>query len=309
MSDQIPTVTIKSPSVELSGVMTVLPTPFDDGCNVDHAALVALVDHSIHNGSRGLVCFGLASELYKLTDSERSHIVETVITHVSGRVPVIVGSESNSIETAVQRTAAVCAAGADAVMVLPPSFVKTDERTIIEYFSEVARAASGAPIVVQDAPTWTGVTLSVDLLCHVRELAPNVSHVKVENPPNYDKIVALSQKGFGCVGGYGALHLLEDIDAGVCGVMSGAGSVSTMVRLWEASRSDMGLAWDIFEHMLPVLAFQMTSLDLFIAVQKHLLHRDGILTSTAIRRPGRPLSRHQVEWLELLLKRQEGNHQ
>ena len=296
---------VETANARISGVMTVLPTPFDVKGEVDLTSLTRLVDHAITEGSDGLVCFGLASELYKLSDSERTEILAAVLEQVGGRVPVIAGSESNSIETAVARTADYCAAGVAAVMVLPPTFVKPDESTVIDYYCEVASATGGAPVIVQDAPLWTGVPLPVRILRRVRELAPNVSHVKVENPPNQSKIAELTEAGFTCVGGYGALHLLEDVRAGACGVMYGAGSIRNMVALWGAAASDSELAWRYFERMLPLLAFQMSSLDLFIAVQKHLLHRAGIIASASVRRPGQQLSEHHVEWLELLLRRQE----
>lgn len=123
-------------SSAIAGVITVLPTPFDGRGRLDLDSLASLVQHSIAAGSDGLVCFGLASELYKLTDDERTVILRTVLDEVDGRVPVIAGSESNSIETAAARTSDYCAAGVSAVMVLPPTFVKPDESTVIDYYVE-----------------------------------------------------------------------------------------------------------------------------------------------------------------------------
>lgn len=289
-----------------AGVMTVLPTPFDERGRVDHNSLERLVDHAISEGSRALVCFGLASELYKLTDFERISIVDTVLRTNASRVPVIAGSEQNSVEAAASRTGEYCEAGVSAVMVLPPSYVKPDQETVVSYYREVALAASGKPVIIQDAPTWSGVTLPVSLLSRVRDSAPSVSLVKVENPPNYEKIVALRDAGFECIGGYGALHLLEDVDAGVRGVMYGAGTIQAMVGLWESALSDHPRSWLVFQEMLPLLAFQMSSLDTFIAVQKHILHTTGVLSTPYVRQPGRPLSEHQIRWLEQILQRLKG---
>ena len=292
-------------SSAIAGVMTVLPTPFDARGRLDLDSLASLVQHSISAGSDGLVCFGLASELYKLTDDERTVILRTVLAEVDGRVPVIAGSESNSIETAAARTADYCAAGVSAVMVLPPTFVKPDESTVIDYYSEVGSAAGSASVIVQDAPAWTSVPLPASVLGRIRERSPNVSHVKVENPPNQPKIAALTDAGFTCVGGYGALHLLEDRKAGICGVMSGAGAIGEMVALWRVVDVSPDDAWPRFERLLPLLAFQMSSLDIFIAVQKYLLHRAGVISSVAVRRPGQVLSDHHIEWLGRILRRLE----
>mgnify|MGYP003880964547 CR=1 FL=1 len=84
--------------------MTVLPTPYDERGAIDIQSLRSLVDFSIAEGSAALVCFGLASELYKLNDQERARILSTVLEQTSDRVPVIAGSESNSVETCLLYT-------------------------------------------------------------------------------------------------------------------------------------------------------------------------------------------------------------
>lgn len=289
-----------------SGVMCVLPTPFDEKARVDRDSLANLANHAVEQGSTALVCFGLASEGYKLTDSERTAALATVIEATAGRVPVIAGSENNSVESAASRTEEYFLAGTSAVMTMPPSFVKPNDEETCEYYRRVGEAAAGLPVVIQDAPAWTGVKLPVDLLSRVRDLAPNVAAVKVENPPNHEKITALRDNGFVCIGGYGALHVMEDIDAGVSGVMYGAGSIAKMVELWETAKKDRDLGWQKFEQLLPLLAFQMSSLDVFIATQKEILKQKGVIASTSHRLPGRPLSAHQVDWLNYVLRRLEG---
>jgi 4-hydroxy-tetrahydrodipicolinate synthase len=290
-----------------SGVMAVLPTPFDEDARLDRDSLANLANHAIGQGSTALVCFGLASEGYKLTDGERTATLATVVDASGGRVPVIAGSDNNSVESAAYRTEEYFLAGASAVMTMPPSFVKPEPHEILEYYRRVGVAAAGLPVIIQDAPSWTGVSLPVDLLRNVRDLAPNVAAVKVENPPNHQKITELRALGFLCVGGYGALHLMEDIDAGISSVMYGAGSIAEMVELWEAVERDVELGWRKFEQLLPLLSFQMSSLDVFIATQKELLKQKGVIASSNHRPPGRSLSPHQIAWLNSLIQRFEGS--
>lgn len=307
MPDLSSAVISSTPSALPSGVMSVLPTPFDEDALLDRDSLANLANHAIEQGSTALVCFGLASEGYKLTDGERAATLATVVDATGGRIPVIAGSENNSIESAAYRTEEYFLAGASAVMTMPPSFVKPDTQEIVEYYRRVGVAAAGLPVIIQDAPSWTGVSLPVDILRNVRDLAPNVAAVKVENPPNHQKIMELRALGFLCVGGYGALHLMEDRDAGISSVMYGAGSIAEMVELWEAAERDVELGWQKFEQLLPLLAFQMSSLDVFIATQKELLKQKGVIASSNHRPPGRPLSPHQVAWLNSLIQRWEGS--
>lgn len=287
----------------IAGVLTVLPTPFSPDGEVDLDSLESLVEHAIIAGSSGLVCFGLASELYKLDDDERRRILAAVVDCASGRVRVIAGSEGNSVRTAVTRTSETIARGVDAVMVLPPSFVIPDADSVVEYYVNVGKAAEGRSVIVQDAPAWTGVSLPIELLDRIRDRAPNVDHVKVESPPQAAKIRALRESDFTVVAGYGALHLLEDVAAGATAVMPGAGVVEWNAGVWDAAANRSPEAWPLFQRLLPLLAFQMSSLDVFIATQKEILAARGVIASRTVRAPGRELNPEQRTWLEGILSR------
>lgn len=287
----------------LTGPICVLPTPFDEIGRVDFESLGRTANYAIERGARGVVCFGLASEGFKLNDAERLASLLKVIDTVNGRVPVVAGSENNSVQAAATRTREYVEAGASAVMVTPPSFTQPRPSEIVDYYRFVGAAASGAQVIVQDAPAWTGVDLPISVLEEIKQLAPNVNAVKVENPPNHQKFSDLSQCGFDLIGGFGALHLMEDIDAGISSVMCGPAFIDEIDAIWDSKESNSEYSWMRFEKLLPILAFQMSSLNTFIATQKQFLHEKGVISSTMMRPPGKSLSKHQMMWLEFLTRR------
>ena len=113
----------------------------------------------------------------------------------------------------------------------------------------------------------------------------------------------LTELGFDCFAGLGGLHLLEDYAAGVHAVMAGSGFVACNVALWDALTKDSDEAWERYTRMLPLLVFQMASIDTFAAIQKELLNQRGILENTRLRRPGRVLDEQQQAWLANLVER------
>lgn len=287
----------------LSGVLSVLSTPFTDDGGFDEASLLRLVEHNLTRGVHGIVCFGLAGEVYKLTDGERRRILELTVETIGGAVPVVAGTEHNSVEAAVQRSVEAQELGVDALMMYPPTFVKPDLSAIFDYYVTVADAVD-LPIIVQDAPAWTGVTLPVDLLAAIHREAPTVRYVKVEAPPTAVKIAALREVGFEAVGGYGALHLAEELEADIVGFMPGCAMPSLYTQLWRHHQEDDrdGL-WSLFTQALPLLSFQLSSLDTFVSVQKILLHRLGVQSSPRLRSPGQSLDDTQTAWLDQVLDR------
>jgi dihydrodipicolinate synthase/N-acetylneuraminate lyase len=287
--------------MKLEGVLSVLCTPFHEDGTLDVASLERLIEHNISWGVSGVVCFGLAGEIYKLTDPERATVLDAVVARVAGRVPVIAGTEHTSIEGAVQRTRWAENAGADAVMVYPPTFVKPDADGVLEYYTELS-ASSSLPIIVQDAPAWTGVSLPLELLGRIRGRCHTVTHVKVEAPPTAPKLAQLPRYDLRPVGGYGALHLGEELLAGIDATMPGCAMPGLYVDIMAAhARGDDDQAWSLYTDALPLLTFQMGGLDVFVAAQKLVLHRIGVLASTRLRRPGAALTADQVAWLDRVI--------
>src|SRR4029077_748622 len=82
-----------------SGVFSVLPTPFGPTGEVDHESLQRVVDVFIDAGVTGLTALGVTSEVARLTERERGRVLETVLQHVNGRVPVVAGATADGLNT------------------------------------------------------------------------------------------------------------------------------------------------------------------------------------------------------------------
>ena len=286
---------------EISGVLPVLAVPFNKDGSLDLESIPRLVEHCINNKANGVVIFGLASELYKLNDNERIQILEKVISSVNSRVPVIVGTEHSGTSAAVARSIEAEKLGASALMLYPPTFIKPDEANVLSYFKAVGSAVE-IPIIVQDAPAWTGVPLPVSLLSRIIKEQPNVCYIKLESPPIGDKAKLLKSEGFKIIAGYGAIHLMEDLTAGVDGFMPGCSLPGIFVEINDLFKSgNVEKARTLYQLVLPLLTFQLTSLDTFIEIQKLLLKHLQIFSTSYCREPHIPISSDRIEYLNALL--------
>ncbi len=282
-----------------TGVLSVLCTPFHDDGRVDLQSVRRHVEHSISSGADGVVVFGLAGEIYKLTDAEREMILVAAVEAASG-IPVIAGSEHSGIEAAVERSRRATELGASGLMLYPPTFVPPTPSEIVAYYREIG-TETGLPLIVQDAPAWTRVSLPVSLIAEIVEETPSRVSVKVEAPPTASKLRAVAAAGAPGIGGYGALHLAEEFEAGIVGCMPGSGVPLLYVNLWKALQTDRSAGLDMHARVLPLLNFQMSSLDVFVSIQKHLLLEQGVLSSAYMRRPGKQLDENQMAWFERLV--------
>src|ERR1700759_4688855 len=210
------------------GVFPVVPTIFDADGRLDLDGQKRAVDCMIDAGSQGLCILANFSEQFVLTDAERDQVLDTVMHHVAGRVPVIVTTTHFASQVCAERSRAAQAAGAAMVMVMPPyhgATIRVPEAGIVEVFRQVSDAIT-IPIMIQDAPV-AGTPLSAGLLARMAREIANVSYFKIEVPQAANKLRALIAEGGDAVvgpwDGEEGITLMADLHAGATGAMTGAG--------------------------------------------------------------------------------------
>jgi 4-hydroxy-tetrahydrodipicolinate synthase len=156
------------------GSMPALVTPFKDG-EVDFAALDALVDWQIDEGSHGLVPVGTTGESPTLSHAEHEAVVEAVVTRAAGRVPVIAGAGSNNTAEALRFVEHAKAVGADGALVVTPYYNKPTQAGLIAHYEALAEI--GLPIVIYNIPGRSVVDMTPDTMGQLAKL-PSIVGVK-----------------------------------------------------------------------------------------------------------------------------------
>ncbi|OAV55446.1 4-hydroxy-tetrahydrodipicolinate synthase [Rhizobium sp. WYCCWR10014] len=146
----------------LAGAITALVTPFLNG-DPDRAALRALVEWQILSGVEGLAICSTTGEGPTLSPQERAEVIDLSIRSAAGRVPVIAATGTNSTESTIVLTREAQALGAAAALVTVPYYSKPGQKGIIHHFEELA-AASGLPLIIDNAPAQTASDLSTETL-------------------------------------------------------------------------------------------------------------------------------------------------
>src|SRR3984957_19332307 len=88
-------------------VFPVAPTIFDDRGELDLDGQRRCIDFMIDAGSNGICILANFSEQFVLTDAERERVMDAVLKHVAGRVPVIVTTTHFSSSITRSRSASV----------------------------------------------------------------------------------------------------------------------------------------------------------------------------------------------------------
>jgi 4-hydroxy-tetrahydrodipicolinate synthase len=147
----------------LSGVIPPVCTPLTPDFEVDTASLVRLVEHLLAGGVDGLFVLGSTSEVAFLPDAHRRVVLDTVVGHVAGQVPVLAGAIDMTTLRVLDHAAAALAAGVDGLVATAPFYTRTHPAEIELHFRTIA-ARTGVPLYAYDLPVSVHSKLPGDLL-------------------------------------------------------------------------------------------------------------------------------------------------
>jgi dihydrodipicolinate synthase/N-acetylneuraminate lyase len=216
-------------------------------------------------------------------------LVDVCLSHVAGRVPIIVTCSHFSTRIAVARSCAAAAAGAAMLMLMPPyhgATLRADEKGTLEHFAQIADAA-GLPIMVQDAPL-SGVSLSVPFLVRLAREVPRVRYFKIEVAGAAAKLRSLIEAGGDAIAGpfdgEESITLMADLDAGATGTMPSAllpDLIKPVVEHHRAGRRSEAAA--AYARILPLINFENRQCGL--RATKTVMAAGGVIASDAVRHP------------------------
>jgi dihydrodipicolinate synthase/N-acetylneuraminate lyase len=243
------------------GVLPALTTPFTADDAVDSEALAANARALLEAGCSGLVATGTMGEAASLEPDERRTVVETAVAVAAGQVPVVVGVSAETPRAMTAYARAAAAAGADGVMVLPPTGYAGDEREVIDHFRAVADAVD-LPIMAYNNPGATRLDMGPAQLA---QLAAEVSSIVAVKECSGDarrisELLELTEGGVEVMVG-GDDIALEGFLAGSTGWVSGVAVVAPAecVELYRlCTAADLAPARELYRRLLPLARLDMT---------------------------------------------------
>lgn len=273
----------------MRGVFPILVTPFDNKSRIDEESLRRLIDFNIDSGVHGLGV-ALGSEVFKLSEAERVQVTRVVVDQVKGRVPVVINTGAAGTGLAVEYSVTAQENGADAVMVIRPSFIPFPDAAVVEYYRSISDAVT-IPIFIQDT---AAVPVPAGLARRIAEESENVQYIKVESLPTPAKVAAASaQAGHELIifGGAGGSFFIEEMRRGSSGTMPFCTQPEEFVQIWDLYRSgDEKKARSVFERrILPVKRISTQSPGAHYHVHKEILRQRGVISTAVVRGPATPL--------------------
>ncbi len=170
-------------------VITAMVTPMNEKREIDYDKVEELAGYLVENGSDAVLVTGTTGESPTLHFDEEIEILSSARRGVAGKAKVIMGTGSNSTETAVMMSKRAEKEGADAILSVVPYYNKPSQAGMIEHFSAVAEAVN-IPVILYNIPSRTGVSMQVDTVKSLARKYSNIVALK-QSCPDLDIITEL----------------------------------------------------------------------------------------------------------------------
>ena len=164
--------------MKLSGVLTPIPTPFDQQDEVDLPRLRAALTAWLRSPLAGFVILGSNGEAAFLDEDESDRVIGFARELVPKDRAFIVGTGRETTRGTINATRRAAALGADFVLVRTPGFFKSQMTAdvFVRHYTAVADA-SPVPVLLYNVTMFTGVNLPVEAVATLAT-HPNIVGIK-----------------------------------------------------------------------------------------------------------------------------------
>jgi len=246
---------------KVRGLLLPITTPFSSA-TIDHAVLCANVDRWSTTGIGGYVILGSTGERVHLDEREYLEVIETTREVVPPSLAFIVGAGQQSVVGTVNEIQRAAKAGADAVLVITPSYYRSaiTQPALIDFYDAVADA-SPVPLLLYSMPALTGIKIEPETVARLSE-HENIMGVKDSSNDlaGFAETVKLCPPEFAVLTGNGTVFL-DALRAGATGAILAVGCVvpETCVAIFDAFNNGDDKRASLLQSKLTPLAAAVTT--------------------------------------------------
>lgn len=204
--------------INLSGILLPVTSPFLATEALDTEGLGTNLRRWNDTGVVGYVVLGSTGERANLDESEYLQVIETARQNVHDNLTFIAGAGQQSTRGTIREIERAAMAGAEAVLVITPSFYKSaiTQDALVRHYLAVADA-SPVPVILYSMPDLTGIKIAPETAARLSE-HQNIVGMKDSSAdiPKFAETIRLVPEDFAVMIGNGTV-LCEALQAGARG--------------------------------------------------------------------------------------------
>jgi 5-dehydro-4-deoxyglucarate dehydratase len=287
---------------KLRGVIAFPITPFHADLSLNVAGLRGNIQHLMKHRFAAVVAAGGTGEFYSLSPVEHGEVVRAIVGEVGGRVPVIAGTGINStLSITLARQAE--AAGASAILALPPYYPNADEEGLADYYSAIGEATQ-LPLIIYSRD-W--VNPGAEWIAKLAERVPTLAAWKDGQGDirRYQQIIERVGDRLHWIGGSGDDCVPAYYSIGIRVFTSSISTVTLKIPLMLDEAAAAGDQHKLLrlmrEYVLPLYAMRARRKGYEVTVMKQMMDFAG-LAGGPVRPPLPKLRPHEVEEVRAIIE-------
>ena len=286
----------------LKGIVPIVNTPFTESNIIDYDSVNRLIEQGIKDGIVGCIVPAVASEVSQLSDTERKEFVEKVIEIGKDKISVIAGVSHQDPNRSRAFLDHAVESGADGVLCAVPMDIIEDKQSVKRYFSNVVK--SNPPMLMIQDLHWSSFGMSIDTIRDLWEEIDSFRCLKLETVPSgykISQILEATDNNLAVGIGWSLPQFIEALDGGTSFFTTTAIN-KPFVHIYNLYNSGKRTeAINLFDSIVPFLAFAFQHIDISIQFFKHYCNKRGLFQTTNTRSLSIPFDNyHETITTELI---------
>lgn len=277
----------------LKGSVVAMITPMDSKGAIDKLSLKTLIDYHVASGTTAIVALGTTGEASTIHHQERLDILMWVLEYSDNRIPIIVGTGSNSTSKAISLTKCFNHTGVIACLNVTPYYNRPNQNGLFQHFKAIAEN-SDLPQIIYNIPIRTGCDMLPSTISRLAEIT-NIIGIKeaTGDLSRVSQLQALVSNDFMLFSGDDTTAL-DFMQLGGHGVISVTANIAAkeMTKLCQlAASGDFTEARRINYRLMPL--HQSLLCEPNPIPVKWACKKIGLITSDTVRLPMTPMNDHK----------------
>ncbi|MGC8497763.1 MAG: dihydrodipicolinate synthase family protein [Thermoplasmata archaeon] len=227
--------------MKYNGIVTPMITPFNRNGEVDYNSIDILVKFLKSIGVSGVFSSSSTGLFPFLSLEERKRMLEQILKN-SGTMKIFAGIGAADTDSVIELAKHAKDVGADAVVLMPSYYIKSDQEWIVNHFEKVLTKVD-IDFMIYNIPQFTGSTVEIKTIEYLKSNFSQVSGIKdsAGDMRYFSKLMRFKDSNFSVFQGQDDLMLMSltlGADGGVCGTTNFFNDVVSLYDYYRAGEHE-----------------------------------------------------------------------
>ena len=263
---------IKNYQKKINGIFPILYTFFNKDNSIDYKLMREQILLIESQGSQGIACLGLATEVNKLSFKEKTKIIELVSSTVSTKLPKAITIQSKNLNEYKKMINVAKSNNADWLILQPLVSENTTDKDCLNFFKKLMPLTKNTLTGIQNAKEYIGVGLSAKDIIDLYSQYDNFRAIKGEASSFLiQQEIKKYPKDLIVFNGRGGQEIVDNFRVGCKGIVPCLDGADKFIKIYKFFKKNrIKSAEKEYKNILPYIVFIMQSIDSLICYGKRV---------------------------------------